>query len=231
MRVPFAVAFLIVASALLVFLPEHMSMLLFRMVIVLLAATGVLLAGSFAAQEGLVGQVRAGVSDWRNRHAFQPGQIGRHLVHDVKAGKRNRLEELLREALPPWPITVALLAAGHELLELRSAAVIAGRVGVPQAITEHLCQEAERAALAVGKIADRVAAVGAQHVEHPRLHDTLNREAARVEAFSHAIRQAREALAELTAAGNSDHDLEAAEAALRVLREMTQDELGALEQS
>ena len=99
MRAPFAVAFLIVAGVLLGLLPEHMSVLLFRTMIVLLAATGVLLVGSLAVQERLAGHAQSALSYWRRR-TFQPGQIGRHLVQDVRAGRRNQLEELLPQYSP-----------------------------------------------------------------------------------------------------------------------------------
>ncbi|MGI8824196.1 MAG: hypothetical protein ACR2JC_00855 [Chloroflexota bacterium] len=157
--------------------------------------------------------------------SIRPGTLGRNVARCIMKGKRNELESLLRYGLPPWPVAVLLIKATQELLELKLSAGVARRVRAPRAITSRVEEEVRCAALALGRSADRVAAVAAHHVSSERLTAGLDREGARLEQVTGAIRHTREALAELILSGMDSEDLNRTVVVLQWLGEVTQDEV------
>lgn len=133
------------------------------------------------------------------------------------------------EPLPNWPVVASLRQAAEEVGALEIGCLSAGRAGVPQATTSRLLEEAQEAAGALWRMTDRLAAVRAQRIESPRIHQGLALQKQRLDRLIAATRQARESLAEWTLNGWDNEDLERAEMRLKSLAAAAQEVLNPTE--
>jgi hypothetical protein len=159
----------------------------------------------------------------RARRARRPARISDSLRIYARAGDTSSLLYFMQRELPAWRITSSLVRAVDELSTLERATAVARSAGVPLALSGGLAAEARKAAEAMWRVADRVAAAGAQQVESTTLLELLARDADKVDRVAAVAHQTRQALAELTLSGTESAELGTAELRLGAFCEAVRD--------
>src|SRR4051812_29943266 len=127
----------------------------------------------------------------RARRAERRGEIGKALSIYAQAHDTRRLFEVLDSHLPEWPIRATIRGTTAELIELQSSMAKVGQDGVLPKMTRDLAQRADEAAEALWQTVDQVVAVSRQGMSYTDLHQTLDRENAKIADLRNAIREAR----------------------------------------
>ena len=154
-------------------------------------------------------------TEWQHMRSFRSGNFRAEFEHDILTGNRNGLERLLRETLPPdWHVSLALLRASHELLELTIAVTLARDVGDMSLITARLARELRPAVRALASTADRVTCVAVQNAHSSELQQALDNEARRLGEFTDSVRKTRETLAQALLENDGNPALTASQAAI-----------------
>lgn len=123
---------------------------------------------------------------------------------DDASGRRRKVLSRLDEVLPEVPASATLIEIARELMELERSVAVAKEVGVPDAVTIRLLDEANAAKDALWQRAERLVAATKIRLGTEAMQSALDREDAPLLTLHSAIRESRSALAELTLSGATE---------------------------
>jgi hypothetical protein len=139
--------------------------------------------------------------------ARKVGQLGEALRLHTLAGRDEQAIECLYD-LPDWPVRTSLVNTASELLQLKKSTVIALNAGAPRPIALELAQQADSAAGALWRIADRLAAVAAQEVEYSSIASGLKKVDATITQLAQETAKTRKSLAVITLPDMDGYDID-----------------------